>query len=565
MSLDLNLIFDRISCPVFVATMSASDVQSVSGISGTTEIINYTDFEFTFLNAQMEKYFGHIIKKGTKWSELQPSLDFEIPWQHIAASTNAGMPFKEVTFYAGIIRKWFKIETQKSDSYTFVVTLTDITSEKNYSKQLKTSMTKDSFTGLINRAGFTEIYNEVIENCRYTNKAAGIVILDIDNMKSINESQGSSQGDALILQVSEILKSFQREFIRLFKYGDDEFLILISDCENPDSVTNYCDAIFERFLLENIQISAGVAVFPENTEQKDELIRFADMALRYAKKNGRNNFTYFEPEMQRAFIQRLTLQSKMTDAIIESNFCQFYQPQFDINTGKLRGFEALIRWEDSELGEVPPSVFIPLAEESGLIIPIGRWVLNAALSTLKKWQTKHNFDGIMSINVSPLQLNQDSFISELLSLISKYEVAPEKIEIEITEGVFINNMERTIDKLYQLKDIGVKVSLDDFGTGYSSLSYLQALPLNTLKIDKSFINNITSKDGIQANITSSIINMVKNMGLETIAEGVENSEQLKMLEDFNCNVVQGFLRGKPMPFESCDAFLGGDSKALMTL
>ena len=189
--------------------------------------------------------------------------------------------------------------------------------------------------------------------------------------------------------------------------------------------------------------------------------------------------------------------------------------------------------------------------------------MKTAITTLKTWQAKYNFRGIISVNVSPIQLLNDDFIEELEDLIFEYRIDPELLEIEITEGVMINNMNEAIEKLRQIKAMGCRVSLDDFGTGYSSLSYLQMLPLNTLKIDKAFINDITSKDGVQATITRSIIDMVEKMGLETIAEGVENTEQLDLLNKFNCNFVQGFLRGKPMPYQLCDAYLAGDVNALL--
>ena len=268
--------------------------------------------------------------------------------------------------------------------------------------------------------------------------------------------------------------------------------------------------------------------------------------------------------MQRVFIQQLQLQTKLTNAVMDCNFYMNYQPQFEIATGILRGFEALIRWKDPELGEIGPQVFIPVAEESGLILPIGRWVLNSTMQRLKEWQIKYDFTGTMSVNVSPIQLKQDDFIDDLMDIVSKYGIDPASVEIEITEGVMINNIRSTVEKLKEIKDLGFKISLDDFGTGYSSLNYLQQLPLDTLKIDKSFINDICSMDGIQANITSSIINMVSRMGLETIAEGVENPDQLSLLKRFNCNIVQGFLRGKPMSIEDCAAYLSGDKNALKT-
>ncbi len=287
--------------------------------------------------------------------------------------------------------------------------------------------------------------------------------------------------------------------------------------------------------------------------------------MHYAKKDGKKQFKFFEPEMQRIFIQKLNMQAKMTDAIMSSDFYLEYQPQFDIKTGDLRGFEALIRWRDKDVGVIGPATFIPMAEETGLILPIGTWVLNTAFSTLKKWQTDYNFEGIISINISPIQLKQPTFIQDIKDLLAKYELAPDKIEIEITEGIMIDNMNDAITKMNTLKEMGFRISLDDFGTGYSSLSYLQMLPLNTLKIDKSFINGITMSDGIQANITNSIIAMVSKMGLETIAEGVEKPEQLQILKDFNCHIVQGFLRGKPMSVESCQRYLAGDKSALINL
>lgn len=301
-----------------------------------------------------------------------------------------------------------------------------------------------------------------------------------------------------------------------------------------------------------------------NSKVKDDLLKFANIAKDNAKKDEENQFKIFNPDMQKAFIKKMLLQNKMTTAVLESAFSLYYQPQFNVKTSDLRGFEALIRWRDKELGDISPALFIPLAEETGLIIPIGTWVLNTAFSTLKKWQIKYNFKGIMSVNISPKQLKQHNFIDELQNLLVRYNLSPSSIELEITEGIMIENMDDTVSKLKQIKEMGIRVSLDDFGTGYSSLSYLQMLPLDTLKIDKSFIKNITAKDGIQANITNSIINMVSKMGLDTIAEGVEKNDQLEILKKFDCNIIQGYLRGKPMPEFNCNAYLAGDNSALLT-
>ncbi len=450
-----------------------------------------------------------------------------------------------------------------SSSY-IIVTLINITSEKQFRKRIHDSSIRDSLTGLLNRVSFKETFDSVLDIAKYEDDKVAILVIDIDNMKNINDSMGQKEGDFILIKAAKILKQFERESIKVYRSGDDEFYVLISKISSIDSIITITDTIFEAFQLEQISISGGIPIYPDHSERQDKLVRFADIAVNYAKKNGKNCFIFFKPDMQRVFIQQLSMQTKITNAVLTSNFTLNYQPQFDISTGILRGFEALIRWTDDELGEVPPSIFIPIAEETGLIIPISNWVLNTAFSTLKKWQDEFDFKGIMSINISPCQLKQDSFIETITSLIKKYNVNPEYLEFEVTEGVMINNIESTIEKLRIIKDMQIKISLDDFGTGYSSLSYLQALPLNTLKIDKSFINNITSQDGVQAHITSSIINMVERMGLSTIAEGVEYPEQMDLLKKINCNIVQGFLKGKPMPENLCESYLTGNMSALLT-
>lgn len=522
------------------------------------------DFEIIYTNEELKKAAGFVLHDAVKWSDFEENITSDIPWFKMALDAIAGRFHQDATYFSPSMQAWYRISISYiPEEHYVVVTFMNVTSERQYYQKLKTTLITDPLTGFVNRSGFSDAFNITLETARFQKSCAALLIIDIDNLKNVNDSRGAKEGDALILSVAEVLKQFQREYIQIFRYGDDEFAVIVSNFNSSDSMVNFIDCIYEAFQIKQIGVSGGASFFPSHSENQEELIRFADMAVHYAKKNGKNNFVYFEPDMQRVFIQHLTLQTKMTTAILDSSFKQFYQPQFDVRTGELRGFEALIRWHDDELGDIAPSVFIPLAEETGLIIPIGRWVLNTALSSLKTWQAKYNFKGIMSINVSPVQLLQENFLPEISNLLEVYDVDPNLVEIEITEGVMIHNMNETIEKLKQIKEKGLRVSLDDFGTGYSSLSYLQMLPLNTLKIDKAFINDITSTDGVQANITSSIISMVTKMGLETIAEGVENPEQLDLLNKFNCNVVQGFLRGKPMPFNLCDAYLGGDKSALL--
>ncbi len=552
MDIDFKIILDNIPSPVIVATPEKDDSGKV------------IDFEISYVNEEVKKAVGYIIKDCRKWSEFENEITSDVPWFKMALDAMAERDYPEAKYFSPSTKKWYKIDMKYlAEQKNVIVFFTDITSERQYYQRLKESAITDVQTGFLNRTGFNESFNIALETARYNKKNAALLILDIDNLQSINDSRGYNEGDSLIQGVCEVLKQFENHGVQIFRYGDDEFALIINNFDTEDSLANFIDCIYESFQIKQISVSGGISFFPSNSELSEELIRFADMALQYAKKNGKNNFTYFEPDMQRLFIQKLTLQSKMTTALLENSFSQYYQPQFDINTGKLRGFEALIRWTDAELGNIPPSIFIPIAEETGLIIPIGRWILRTAVKTLKTWQEKYRFDGVMSVNISPIQLLQDNFIEELDEIVKNEKIDPTLLEIEITEGVFIHKMEETVEKLKAIRERGIRVSLDDFGTGYSSLSYLQSLPLNTLKIDKSFINDITSADGVQANITSSIIKMVGKMGLETIAEGVEYPEQLDLLTHFKCNIVQGFLRGKPMPQKLCDDYLSGDDNALL--
>lgn len=552
MEANLSSILDNIAAPVVVGT----PIKDKSG-----KII---DFDIIYTNEEVKKASGYVMQNKPKWSDFSMNITSDIPWFKMAIDAIAGRFYDDIRYFSPSTQAWYKIEMKYLPEEKYIIiTFINITSEREYYRKLKKTLITDPMTGFANRTGFADSFAITLETARFKKFHSALLIVDIDNLQNINDSLGSAAGDNVILEVADVLKQFQREYIQVFRYGDDEFAVIITNFETNDSLVNFIDCIFDAFQMKQISVSGGISMFPESTEQKDEMIRFADMAVHYAKKNGKNSFIYFEPEMQRVFIQHLTLQTKMNAALLESSFTQYYQPQFDIQSGKLRGFEALIRWNDDELGTISPSIFIPLAEESGLIIPIGRWVLRTAMTTLKTWQAKYDFRGIISVNVSPIQLLSETFISELEEMLIEFKVDPELLEIEITEGVMINNMGDAIDKLRHIKAMGLRVSLDDFGTGYSSLSYLQMLPLNTLKIDKAFINDITSKDGVQATITRSIIDMVEKMGLETIAEGVENKEQLDLLHKFNCNFVQGFLRGKPMPYHLCDAYLAGDVNALL--
>lgn len=437
---------------------------------------------------------------------------------------------------------------------TYLGIIRDTVSVNKVATKIQDIAYTDYISGLPNRACFYENYKNQINKSKKDGSMFALMLLDLDNMKNINDANGHAAGDELIRHASQMLHNLERDCLKAFRYGDDEFILLISDITSRNFLITIADTILETFNLENIGISGGITIYPDDSRDDSELLKYADIALYDVKTNGKNAINFFQSIMYQKFSARLALEYHMNQAFTDRQFQLYFQPQFDIRTNALRCFEALIRWYDKDLGWISPEKFIPLAEESHLVVPIGSWVLEKACSTLHDWQTNWNFTGIMSVNVSPLQFKKTDFVYEVLSIVKKYNISPKTLELEITEGVMIDNPEETISILQQFKDKGFGISLDDFGTGYSSLHYLQMLPLTTLKIDKSFVTNLMTLQSIEANITDSIISMVSKIGLDTIAEGVEHQEQLLVLKALNCHNIQGFLKGKPMPKEDCEKY-----------
>lgn len=523
-----------------------------------------TDFEIVFKNASFSSQVDHTIGDDTRYSQFKDKLAGQIDWFNLAAEASAGKTIEPLIYKSDEANSWFRVVLKGTERGEVIVTLENITNEIACDIKLRDSVYRDFLTGLQNRAKFSEDISAYIARADKEHTQLGLLLIDIDNMKNLNDAQGYREGDALLHRAADLLRKFEKNGITGYRFGDDEFMVIIPNMPTLDSLANTADALFEAFTAQSISVSGGVAAYPANSGSAEDLLRFADIAVHCAKKDGKGRFVFFKPDMQLLFIQKLNMQTKMNEAVYGDAFHLEYQPQFDIKSGQLRGFEALIRWNDKELGNISPAVFIPVAEENGLILPISAWVLKTAFAALKKWQQDFHFNGLLSVNISPLHLKQPSFISEISTLMHTNGLEPQFVELEITEGIMIDNMDDAVSKLMRLRDMGFRISLDDFGTGYSSLSYLQALPLSTLKIDKSFINNITAKDGVQANITDSIIKMVSKMGLETIAEGVEHPAQLALLQKLDCHIVQGFLRGKPMSEANCRSYLGGDQDALIT-
>lgn len=549
-----------------------------------------TDFSIVYVNECFRNLTKNFIKEGVLFSSFKEKISQDINWFDMAVETIKTKKTIEETFYSHNFSIWIQLVEKCVPGDYVAVSLTNVSQAKEYesalseqnkkleevTSQLKSSRLNldsqlkniqqlneqllfaayhDSLTDLYNRSWLSTMMKVQIKETTEKNEKFGILLFDIDNMKDINDSRGHNAGDELLKQVATILKLMESKTVTATRFGGDEFVLLYKNIKDRDEAIEISKKALRFLNAEGIGISGGISIFPDDSKKTEDLLKFADMAKIEAKKNGKNNVACFHSLMQEKFLSKLNIETKMSKAMASRNFQLYYQPQFDAKTKELRGFEALLRWYDSDLGWISPEQFIPLAEETHLVVPLGDWVMTTALATIKEWEMKFSFNGIMSVNVSPVQFVQEDFIEKLFKKIEKSGIDKKHLEIEITEGVLIDNVEDTISKLNKIREQGVGLSLDDFGTGYSSLRYLQILPLTTLKIDKSFVSNIAEKDGFEAKLTESIISLVSKMGLNTIAEGVENEEQLKMIQKFNCRTIQGFLLGKPMPKEQCEKLL----------
>jgi diguanylate cyclase (GGDEF)-like protein len=415
----------------------------------------------------------------------------------------------------------------------------------------------DSLTGLPNRAYFEKMIHVKMSEAELTNDKVTVVFVGLDNFKKLNDTLGHMTGDLIIKEVAKRLFSSSEAGHEIIRFGGDEFVVVISGKKNILEIERCVNKIKHLFdngfdvnnKIIHVTASLGYAICPEQAQESKMLLQYADIAMYHAKAAGKNKVVMFQPDMRNDMQNRMVLEQKMVECIRNNGFEMYYQPQYDFYRNEFRGFEALIRWYDEELGWISPALFIPIAEETGDIIEIGEWVLREVCRTWIKWKKIYGQRGVVSVNVSAVQLTRPDFVETVRRILKEYKVNPDEIELEITESVFINDIDSIIETLNQLKSIGVSLSLDDFGTGYSSLTYLKDLPMDTLKIDKSFISNITENNR-QAEITDALIELVHKLNMETIAEGVETKEQYDFLRYMKCDNIQGYFTGKPMDEQS---------------
>lgn len=433
----------------------------------------------------------------------------------------------------------------------------DISELKEKQLELEYMAYFDSETGVYNRNYFVKRLERAVGKIPNSYNKVQVLYLDIDNYNIINDSVGFILGDELIIKFEKMLNEYVTHTLKVGRFNNDEFAIAFYDAEDDESALNLYKDIIKK--LEKpielsdgskvyVSVSAGIASYPSGGKTAVDLIRCADIAMYNVKQHGKNGMFVFEENMLKKFMKNVKLEQKLKTTVDTLGFMLYYQPQYYSEKKELRGVEALIRWQLANGEYVSPGEFIPMAEKNGCIVNIGTWVIKHALADYTVWKNEYGYDGIISINISAIQLREKNFKDTLLHYVEINNLTPEHIEIEITESVLIEDFESTISILEELRNRGFKVSLDDFGTGYSSLSYLRDIPIDTLKIDKSFVDTILLDDSTSI-ITDAVITMVKKLGLETIAEGVETEEQFEYLKNMHCDNIQGFLLGKPMPSE----------------
>nr|WP_269106668.1 EAL domain-containing protein [Massilia sp. TS11] len=450
-----------------------------------------------------------------------------------------------------------------SEETLFVVIARDLTEQQRAQERIYRLAHHDALTGLENRFALNLRLEQMLQAARRTGEAVAVLFIDLDHFKKINDSQGHETGDLLLVSVAQRLRELLREMDTIARLGGDEFIVVMGGDPSPDAVRAVAVRIVESLSAPfdlhgktaHSGASVGVAMYPADGADPGTLLRHADMAMYAAKGQGRGNFQFFSAAMNAATHEKLMMEGQLWQALERQEFELYLQPQVELGSGRVIGAEALLRWRHPELGMVTPDRFIPIAEESGQILPIGEWVLGRALALLASWQQGPLAQLRLAVNLSARQCHGAGLLPLLDGLLRQHAVAPQRLELEITESAAMQDPERTRQLLRALRERGIKVAIDDFGTGYSSLSYLKLFAIDRIKIDRGFVKDIES-DPNDAVIVGATIALAHSLGLEVIAEGVETSAQRDFLAAKQCELSQGYLFARPLPLAEFEAFVG---------
>ncbi|AWN40448.1 putative bifunctional diguanylate cyclase/phosphodiesterase [Methylobacterium durans] len=461
----------------------------------------------------------------------------------------------EITFQNQMVRA----ELHPVEGEGWALTGEDVSARRAAEASAADMARLDPLTGLPNRLLLRERLDQALARLRRGEEACALLLVDLDRFKPVNDTLGHPVGDALLVKVAERLRSTVRPTDTVARIGGDEFVVLQTAIREPADTQalarRLVDLIGRTYMVDGhlltIGASVGVAFAPADGQDADRLLKNADLALYRAKLDGRGTFRFFEPEMDARMQARRQLELDMRQALARREFQLHYQPQLNLKTNQLTGCEALIRWRHPERGMVSPLDFIPLAEEIGLIVPIGEWVMRQACRDAVSWPAPLS----VAVNVSPAQFKSDRLVEMIVSALATSGLPAARLEVEITEGVLLQESEKTLQTLHRLRDLGVRVSMDDFGTGYSSLSYLRSFPFDKIKIDRSFVKDLAVKPDGNA-IIRAIAGLGQSLGMTTIAEGVETPEQMERIREEGCTDVQGYLVSRPVPADEIVRLIG---------
>jgi diguanylate cyclase (GGDEF)-like protein len=435
-------------------------------------------------------------------------------------------------------------------------TVVDISDRKRAEQQIEFHAYHDVLTHLPNRKLFTDRLRHSMTRSKRTGRSVAVMFIDIDHFKTINDTLGHTAGDELLLEMSRRLRSCVREDDTVARLGGDEFTVILAELREPEDAMKVAqtilDAVQEPVTIASMPIvvtaSIGISLYPNDGVDPESLLRNADSAMYRAKEAGRNTYQLCTDEMKSRAMERLSLEARLRTALRDDQLRLAYQPQINLLTGRTVGVEALVRWNDPERGIVHPSAFIPIAEESRLIVPLGEWVLRTACRQMKEWHDSGSGPIRIAVNLSARQFAQQDLVEMVRSALDDVTLDASYLELEITETTAMQNGEVTVDVLRALREIGVGISIDDFGMGYSSLNYLKRFPITAVKIDRAFVRDLATDDG-DAAIVSAVIGMARSLRLRVIAEGVETAEQFAFLRGKNCDEAQGFYFSRPLPPE----------------
>lgn len=450
-----------------------------------------------------------------------------------------------------------------------VWSIRDVTERHQASKLIHYQAHHDALTGLYNRARFMSVVDTLLLAAQ-TSRQYAVLFLDLDHFKMVNDTLGHTLGDALLQQVVQRLKGCCRPEDIISRWGGDEFTIVTPRiCDRQDAAAiaqRFLDSFQSGFEIDGhsirTTISIGIALYPEDGETVETLLKHADVALYKAKENGKNTYWYYTTDLSDRTHERLRLETAMYKSLEAGDFSLNYQPQIDADTGEITHVEALMRWNHPTLGFIPPNVFIEIAEQNGLIIPLGNWVLRTALMQLSQWQSQGFTSVKLGINLSPCQLQYPDLLPTLKQLLVETGIAPQSLELEVTETAMVQDFESARSLLIQLRELGISIALDDFGTGYASLAYLQQLPFSTLKIDRSFVSPTPSQPQLPSQshaIIEAVLAMGRGLDMRVIAEGVETETQQQQLRALGCCYMQGYHFSRPLPAEQISALLQSSS------